>query len=157
MNNVAIKTSLCTYKKNKDLFIFDQKCIPHVYIMHVNPPHSLHIHFSRNSKITIARNNWILSHFANNYVREKYTDRREYYAGLRREWEYRYNESNTLHIDLVVLGAPLPDRVSLTMPRSNVVDYEKVMKQILKENNLMLLCRCHYYMLQLAEEMATAT
>ena len=105
----------------------------------------------------MASNNWILPRFADNYVREKYTDRREYYAGLRREWEYRYNESNTLHTDLVVLGAPLPDRVSLTMPRSNVVDYEKVMKQILKENNLMLLCRCHYYMLKLAEEMATAT
>ena len=75
----------------------NQKCIPHVYIMHVNPPHSLHIHFSRNSKIIMASNNWIFPRFADNYVREKYTDRREYYAGLRREWEYRYNESNTLH------------------------------------------------------------
>uniref|UniRef100_A0A2N9HYF3 Aminotransferase-like plant mobile domain-containing protein n=2 Tax=Fagus sylvatica TaxID=28930 RepID=A0A2N9HYF3_FAGSY len=107
--------------------------------------------------ITMASNNWILPRFADNYVREKYTDRREYYAGLRREWEYRYNESNTLYTDLVVLGAPLPDRVSLTMPRSNVVNYEKVVKQIRKENNLMLLRRCRYYMLQLAEEMATAT
>ena len=43
------------------------------------------------------------------------------------------------------------------MPRSNVVDYEKVVKQIRKENNLMLLRRCRYYMLQLAGEMATAT
>ena len=43
------------------------------------------------------------------------------------------------------------------MPRSNVVNYEKVVKQIRKENNLMLLRRCRYYMLQLAEEMATAT
>jgi hypothetical protein len=38
-----------------------------------------------------------------------------------------------------------------------VVDYEKVVKQIRKENNLMLLHYCRYYMLQLAEEMATAT
>jgi hypothetical protein len=135
----------------------NQKCIPHVYIMHVNPPHSLHIHFSRNSEITMASNNWILPRFADNYVREKYTDRREYYAGLRREWEYRYNESNTLHSDLVILGAPLLDRVSLTMLRSNVVNYEKVVKQIRKENNLMLLRRCRYYMLQLTEEMAIAT
>jgi hypothetical protein len=105
----------------------------------------------------MASNNWILPRFADNYVREKYTDRREYYAGLRCEWEYRYNESNTLYTDLVVLGAPLPDHVSLTMPRSNVVNYEKVVKQIRKENNLMLLRRCRYYMLQLAEEMATAT
>ena len=135
----------------------NQKCIPHVYIMHVNPPHSLHIHFSRNSKIIMASNNWILPRFADNYVREKYTDRREYYADLRREWEYRYNESNTLHSDLVVLGAPLPDHVSLTMLRSNVVNYEEVVKQIRKENNLMLPRRCRYYMLQLTEEMATAT
>jgi hypothetical protein len=134
--------------------MLDQKCISHIYIMHVNPSHSLHIHFSRN---TMASNNWILPYFAYNYVREKYTDIREYYVGLRREWEYRYNKSNTLHTDVVVLVAPLLDCVSLTMPRSNVVDYEKVVKQIHKENNLMLLRRCRYYMLQLAKEMAIAT
>ena len=117
----------------------DQKCIPHVYIMHVNFPHSLHIHFSRNSEITMVSNNWILHRFADNYVREKYTNIREYYTSLRREWEYRYNESNTLHTNLVVLEALLLDRVSLTMSRSNVVDYEKVVKQICKENNL-----CYY-------------
>ena len=43
------------------------------------------------------------------------------------------------------------------MPRSNVVDYEKVVKQIRKENNLLLLRRCRYYMLQLAKEMVIAT
>ena len=58
---------------------------------------------------------------------------------------------------LLVLGASFPDRVSLTMPRSNVVDYEKVVKQIRKENNLLLLRRCRYYMLQLAKEMVIAT
>ena len=58
---------------------------------------------------------------------------------------------------LVVLGAPLPDHVSLTMPRSNVINYEKVVKQIRKENNLMLLRCCRYYILQLAKKMATAT
>ena len=125
----------------------DQKCILHVYIMHVNPSHFLHIHFSRNSEIAMVSNNWILPHFADNYVREKYIDRREYYTSLRHEWEYSYNKSNTLHTDLVVLGAPLPDRVSLTMPRNNVINYEKVMKQIRKENNLMLLHLCRYYML----------
>ena len=107
--------------------------------MHVNSPHSLHIHFSRNSGITMASNNWILPRFADNYVKEKYTDRREYYAGLRREWEYCYNESNTLYTDLVVFGAPLPDRVSLTMPRSNVVNYEKVVKQFARRTIL-----CYY-------------
>jgi uncharacterized protein (UPF0216 family) len=38
-----------------------------------------------------------------------------------------------------------------------VVNYEKVMKQIRKEKNLMLLRLCRYYMLQLTKEMATAT
>ena len=105
----------------------------------------------------MAINNWILPHFADNYEREKYTDKREYYAGLRREWEYRYNESNALHNDLIALRAPLVDRVSLTMPRRNMVDYKYVVKKIRKENNLMLLRRCRYYILKLAEEMATAT
>ena len=137
--------------------MLDQKCIPHVYIMHVNPPHSLHLHFTRNSEITMVSNNCILPRFADNYVREKYTDRREYYAGLRRDWAYRYNESNTLHTNLVVLEALLLDHVSLTMSRSNVVDYEKVVKQICKENNFMLLRHSRYYMLQLVEKMTTAT
>ena len=43
------------------------------------------------------------------------------------------------------------------MLRNNVADYEKVVRQIRKENNFMLLDHCWYYMLQLAEEMATAT
>ncbi len=38
-----------------------------------------------------------------------------------------------------------------------MVDYKYVVKKIRKENNLMLLRRCRYYMLKLAEEMATAT
>ena len=105
----------------------------------------------------MARNNWILPRFADNYEREKYTNKREYYAGLRHEWEYRYNKSNALHNDLIALGAPLVDRVSLTMPRRNMVDYKYVVKKIHKENNLMLLRRCRYYMLKLAEETATTT
>ena len=105
----------------------------------------------------MARNNWILPHFADNYERKKYTNKREYYAGLRCEWEYRYNESNALHNDLITLGAPWLDRISLTMPRRNIVDYKYVVKKIRKENNLMLLRHCRYYMLKLVEEMATAT
>ena len=38
-----------------------------------------------------------------------------------------------------------------------MVNYEKVVKPIRKENNLLLLHRCCYYMLQLTEEMATTT
>ena len=114
-------------------------------------------HFFPHSLLTMARNNWILPRFTDNYEMEKYTDKREYYAGLRREWEYRYNESNALHNDLIALGAPLLDRVSLTMPRRNMVDYKYVVKKNRKENNLMLLRRCRYYILKLAEEMATAT
>ena len=103
-----------------------------------------------------GKNNWILPHFADNYEREKYTEKGEYYAGLRHEWEYHYNESNALYNDLDA-GAPLLDRVSLTMPRRNMVDYKYVVKKIHKENNLMLLRRCRYYTLKLAKEMAIAT
>ena len=61
-------------------------------------------------------------------------------------------------IQCIALGAPLLDRVSLTMPRCNImVDYKYVMKKIRKENNLMLLHLCRYYMLKFVEEMATAT
>ena len=48
-------------------------------------------------------------HFLNNYKRERDNDEREYYARQRREWEYRMNESNSLHNDLLLLGVPLVD------------------------------------------------
>ena len=63
---------------------------------------------------------WMLHHFPNNYRRERDSDESEYYAGLQWEWEFRMNKSNALHNDLVWLEAPLVDRISLTLPRSNM-------------------------------------
>ena len=67
------------------------------------------------------------------------------------------NESNALHDDLVQLKAPLVDHVSLILSRQNMHQYECAMTKIKKENNLMILRRSKYHMLQLAEELATAT
>ena len=66
------------------------------------------------------------------------------------------NESNALHDDLVRLGVPLVDRVSLTLSRQNMHQYERAMTKIKKENP-MILRRSRYHMLQLAEELAVAT
>ena len=59
----------------------------------------------------MSMRNWMLPRFPDNYRRERDSDEREYYAGLRREWDFRVNESNALHDDLVRLGAPLVDRI----------------------------------------------
>ena len=99
----------------------------------------------------------MLPRFLDNYRRERDSDKREYYAELRREWDFRVNESNALHDDLVRLGAPLVNRVSLTLSRQNMHQYERAVTKIKKENNLMILRRSEYHMLQLAEELTTAT
>nr|POE71207.1 hypothetical protein CFP56_29039 [Quercus suber] len=57
----------------------------------------------------MSMRNWMLPRFPDNYKRERDSDEREYYAGLRREWDFRVNESNALHDDLVRLGVPLVD------------------------------------------------
>ena len=67
------------------------------------------------------------------------------------------NESNALHNDLVQLEAPFVDRVSLTLSRQNMHQYERAVTKIKKENNLMILRRSRYHMLQLAEELAATT
>ena len=97
----------------------------------------------------------MLPRFPDNYRRERDSNEREYYAGLRREWDFRVNESNALHDDLVQLEAPLVDRVSLTLSRQNMHQYERAMTKIKKENP-MILRRSRYHMLQLAEELAAA-
>ena len=105
----------------------------------------------------MSMRNWMLPRFPDNYRRERDSSEREYYAGLWREWDFRVNESNALHDDLVRLGVPLVDCVLLTLSRQNMHQYERAMTKIKKENNLMILCRSKYHMLQLAEELATAT
>ena len=101
--------------------------------------------------------NWMLPRFPDNYRRERDSNEREYYAGLRREWDFRVNESNALHNDLVQLEAALVNRVSLTLSWQNMHQYERAVTKIKKENNLMMLRRSRYHMLQLAEELAAAT
>nr|POE96206.1 hypothetical protein CFP56_59993 [Quercus suber] len=101
--------------------------------------------------------NWMLPYFPDNYRKERYFDEREYYARLRQEWDFRVNESNTLHDDLVRLRVPLVDRSSLTLPRRNMHQYECAVTKIKKENNLIILRRSRYHMLQLAEELAAVT
>ena len=106
----------------------------------------------------MSMRNWILPRFPDNYKRERDSDEREYYAELRREWDFRVNESNVLHDDLVQLGAPLVDRVLLTLSQQNMHQYECAVTKIKKKkNNLMILHRSRYHMLQLAEELAAAT
>ena len=105
----------------------------------------------------MSMHNWMLPRFPDNYRTKRDFDEREYYTGLQWEWDFRVNESNTLHDDLVQLKAPLVDHVSLILSRQNMHQYECAMTKIKKENNLMILCRSKYHMLQLAEELATAT
>ena len=101
--------------------------------------------------------NWMLPRFPDNYRTKRDSDEKEYYAGLWREWDFRVNESNALHDDLVQLEAPLVDRVLLTLSRRKMHQYECAVTKIKKENNLMILCRSRYHMLQLTEELTTAT
>ena len=68
--------------------------------------------------------NWMLPCFPDNYKRERDSDKREYYVGLRQDWDFRVNESNPLHDDLVRLGAPFIDHSSFTLPQQNMPQYE---------------------------------
>ena len=105
----------------------------------------------------MSMRNWMLPRFPNNYRTERDSDERAYYAGLQQEWDFRVNVSNALHNDLLQLGAPLVERSSLTLPQQNMHQYERAVTKIKKENNLMILRRSRYHMLQLAEELAAAT
>ena len=107
----------------------------------------------------MSMRNWMLPRFPDNYRRERDSNERKYYAELRREWDFRVNESNALHDDLVQLRAPLVDRVSLTLSRQNMHQYERAVtkKKKKRENNLMILRRSKYHMLQLVKELAAAT
>ena len=75
----------------------------------------------------MSMRNWMLPRFPDNYRRERDSNKREYYTGLRREWDFRVNESNALHDDLMQLGAPLVDCISLTLSQQNMHQYERAM------------------------------
>ena len=105
----------------------------------------------------MSMRNWMLPCFLNNYRIKRDSDETEYHAGLRREWDFCVNESNALHDDLVQLEVPLVDHVSLTLSQRNMHQYERAVTKIKKENNLMILRRSRYHMLQLAKELAATT
>ena len=67
------------------------------------------------------------------------------------------NESNALHDNLVQLRAPLVECISLTLPRRNMHQYKRAVTKKIKKNNLMILHKSKYHMLQLTEELAIAT
>ena len=125
----------------------------HIYIY----PCKTSTYINLKSHFPMSTRNWILPRFPNNYRRERDSDEREYYARLRWEWDFCMNEFNALHDDLMRLGVPLVDRISLTLPRQNMDQYRRAVTKIKKENNLMLHYRCKYHILQLAEELAAAT
>ena len=103
------------------------------------------------SHFPMSTRSWMLHHFPDNYRRERDSNEREYYARLRREWDFCVNESNALHDDLVWLGAPLVNHILLTLPRWNMHQHERAVTKIKKENNFMILRRYRYHMLQLVE------
>ena len=127
--------------------------ISHIYIY----PYKTSTHTNLKSHFPMSMHNWILPRFPDNYRKERDADEREYYAGLRWESDFRMNESNPLHDDLMWLRAPLVNHILLTLSQQNMDQYRCVMAKIKKENNFMLLHRCKYHMLQLAEELAAVT
>ena len=75
----------------------------------------------------------MLPRVPDNYRRERDSDTREYYAGLRREWDFHMNESNILHDDLVQLKVLLVNFISPTLPRQNMDQYQHVVVKIKKK------------------------
>uniref|UniRef100_A0A161ZJW7 Uncharacterized protein n=1 Tax=Daucus carota subsp. sativus TaxID=79200 RepID=A0A161ZJW7_DAUCS len=108
---------------------------------------------------------WLLRQRDDDYYSLRYTDPKEYFAGVRREWAFRREESDHLRNDLIGLSAKLPVRDSLIVyPARNFNGswgeyHHKVIEAvelIREENHRMLLHRCRFYMLQLAKDSATA-
>ena len=73
----------------------------------------------------MSMHDWMLPRFPNNYRTQRDSNKREYYARLQQEWDFRMNESNALHSDLLQLGVPLVEHSSLTLPRQNMHQYER--------------------------------
>ena len=110
--------------------------------------------------------NWLLIERNDDYRTLRHTDPREYFAGVRREWAYRREESDRLRNDLIHLGASVPIRDSFAIypelgEGRSWPNYKrqmvKAVLQIRKENNRMLLRRCRYYMYKLALDSVRAS
>ena len=90
-------------------------------------------HTDLKSHFPMLMRNWMLPCFLDNNRRERDSDAREYYAGLRREWDFHMNESNILHDDLVQLKVLLVNFISPTLPRQNMDQYQHVVVKIKKK------------------------
>ncbi|XP_060178900.1 large ribosomal subunit protein eL22z-like isoform X1 [Lycium barbarum] len=90
------------------------------------------------TKITVTSDNTFSK-------RIKYSDLREYYCGLCREWSLRIAASNRLVRDFENLNASIPTRYSITMPRVGPATCEFAAQRIRKENSRMLARRCRFY------------
>lgn len=110
--------------------------------------------------------NWLLGERNDDYRRLKFSDPKEYFAGIRQEWAYRRAESERLRNELIAMGARVPIRHSLDMfPRttesSGWDDYRRkviqAVKQLRIENNRMLLRRTRQYIYQLAKDSVRAS
>ena len=99
---------------------------------------------------------WILPEYFDGYRHFRVSDPKEYYAGLRREWAFRVNESELIVEQLRELGAPCVRRSSLSMQRRNRSEYEVAVRRIREENNRMFIRRSRFYMLKLATNQANA-
>lgn len=58
---------------------------------------------------------WLLNERDDDYHSLRRSDPKEYFAGVRREWDYRLEESERLRNDLIRMRARVPIRDSLAM------------------------------------------
>lgn len=110
---------------------------------------------------------WLLVERNDDFRTLKRSNPREYFAGVRREWAYRCEESERLRNDLIALGARVPIRDSFAMYPNEPMQgrswnqYKqqvvRAVEQIRFENNRMLLRRSRYYMYELAKDSVSAS
>ncbi|KAL8108225.1 hypothetical protein AgCh_024610 [Apium graveolens] len=105
--------------------------------------------------------NWLLIKRDDDYRSLRVIDAKEYFAGVRREWAYRREESDQLRDALLSMGLRVPTRHSIDIYsqagdsptwagfRKKVI---RAVTSIRKENNRMLLRRSRQYMYELARD-----
>ena len=108
---------------------------------------------------------WLLKERNDDFRTVRRSDPREFFAGVRREWAYRCEESERLRNDLIALSCSVPVRDSFAMfPQTHQgrswSEYKRVVikavEQIRFENNRMLLRKGRYDMYELARTQVRA-
>ncbi|KAL8093983.1 hypothetical protein AgCh_035750 [Apium graveolens] len=111
-------------------------------------------------------NKWLLSERDDDYRSLRVSDPVEYFAGVRRKWAFRREESESLTHDLIAMSVRVPLRRSLSIyprPHKNLPRSEfrrKVVKAVTlirRKNNRMLLRRSRYYIFRLAQDSVRAS